>query len=74
VKVYQFGVSVAPGEIVNVELDVAVPGAGVKVVLLHEALIEFERPEIDRAMGPWKEPAVSKVNRSLALVPCATGM
>jgi hypothetical protein len=53
VKVYQFGDTVALGEIVSVELEVAVPGAGVKVLLLHEALIVSARPEIDSAIGPW---------------------
>jgi hypothetical protein len=56
------------------EVDVAVPGVGVNVVLLHEAVTVLGRPEIASVIGPWKEPPVLKVKRSVALVPCATGV
>jgi hypothetical protein len=57
----------------NVAVEVAVPGAGVKVALLHEGVTVAGSPVTVRVTGPLKEPPVEKVNRSLALAPCATG-
>jgi hypothetical protein len=57
----------------NVAVEVAVPGVGVKVALLHEGVTVAGSPVIVRVTGPLKEPPVEKVNRSLALAPCTTG-
>jgi hypothetical protein len=58
---------------VSVAVVVAVPGAGVKVVLLQDGVTVVGSPLIVKVTGPWKEPPVEKVNRSVVLVPCATG-
>ncbi len=64
----------ALGESVSVEVEVAVPGVGVKVALLHDAVTVLGRPEIESVIGPLNEPPVLNVNRSVTLVPCATGV
>jgi hypothetical protein len=43
-------------------------------VLLHEAAIALDKPDMDKLMGPLKEPPVVKVKRSVAVSPCATRM
>jgi hypothetical protein len=63
----------ALAESVSLEVEVAVPGAGVKVGLLQCAVTVFGSPLIVKLTAPWKEPPVEKVNRSLALAPCTTG-
>lgn len=57
---------------VRVAVVVAVPGVGVNVALLHAGVTVVGRPLIVKVTGPWKDPPVEKVNKSLTFVPCTT--
>jgi hypothetical protein len=52
-----------------VAVVVAVPGAGVKVVLLQDGVTVVGNPLMVKVTSPWKEPPVENVKRSSALVP-----